>query len=94
MALKHTESLTYSRLTSALIRSTAQLKVIQKSIQEFSEIASKDSLLEDISGLLKQYQQMEESVQTLEAERQNFHTLVRTGQLINSSLNLDEVLRI
>lgn len=94
MALKQTESLTYSFLTSAIIRSTVQLKGVQKIIQEFSGIATKDSLLEEISGLLKQYRQMEKSVQVLEAERQNFHTLVKTGQLINSSLDLDEVLRV
>ena len=94
MALKHTESLTYSLLTSTLIRSMAQLKVVQKSILEFSESVHKNSLLEEISGLLKQYRHMEKSILALEAERQNFHTLVRTGQLINSSLDCDEVLRV
>jgi len=32
--------------------------------------------------------------QALEAERQNFRTLVKTGQLINSSLDLDKVLQV
>jgi len=59
MALKQTESLTYSLLTSAIIRSIVQLKGVQEIIQEFSGMASKDSLLEEISGLLKQYRQME-----------------------------------
>jgi PAS domain S-box-containing protein len=65
--------------------------------EHLKKIKSRDlppNALEDLGALAETLNQVGQKLETLEAERKNLNALARIGSVVNSSLELEEVLRI
>jgi PAS domain S-box-containing protein len=88
------ESSTFTHITAQILRSMAFLRTIEENLEAMPSPLAEQRIRSSTHELYEEYQRIERSINALEEERQSFNALVTTGRIINSSLDLEEVLQL